>query len=32
MVTPGMVFFNARAQAWDHLDASLPRFPGMPPM
>lgn len=32
MVTPQMIFFNARAQAWDHMDASLMRFPGMPPM
>ena len=31
-VTPQMVFFNAKAQRWDHMDASLNKFPGMPPM
>lgn len=31
-VTPQMVFFNGRAQSWDHLDPALPKFPGMPPM
>ena len=31
-IEPQMVFFNGKGQAWDHLDASLPKFPGMPPM
>ena len=31
-VKPMMVFYNAKAQAWDTLDAGLKRFPGMPPM
>ena len=31
-IVPQMVFFHGKANAWDHLDASLPRFPGMPPM
>ena len=31
-IIPKMVFFHGKANAWDHLDASLPRFPGMPPM
>ena len=31
-VTPGMVFFNAKPQIWDYMDAKLQRFPGMPPM
>jgi hypothetical protein len=31
-IVPQMVFFNGKGQAWDHLDASLPKFPGMPPM
>lgn len=31
-VAPQMLFFNAKAQPWDHMDASLNKFPGMPPM
>ena len=31
-VTPGMVFFNTKPQVWDHVDAKLQKFPGMPPM
>jgi len=31
-IMPGMVFFHAKAQPWDVLDATLPTFPGMPPM
>ncbi|MFN0113154.1 MAG: GFA family protein [Paracoccaceae bacterium] len=31
-VTPGIVFFHARAQSWDMLDPALPAFPGMPQM
>ena len=31
-IAPQMVFFNAKAQPWDHLGDSLPKFPGMPPM
>jgi hypothetical protein len=31
-IVPQMVFFHGKASTWDHLDASLPRFPGMPPM
>jgi hypothetical protein len=31
-VTPQMIFYNAKGQPWDHLDASLMKFPGMPPM
>ena len=31
-IVPQMVFFHGKANGWDHLDASLPRFPGMPPM
>jgi hypothetical protein len=31
-VTPQMVFFNAKAQPWDHVDDKLMRFPAMPPM
>jgi hypothetical protein len=31
-IVPQMVFFNGKGQDWDHLDASLPKFPGMPPM
>ena len=31
-ISPAMVVYAAKGQAWDHLDASLPRFPGMPPM
>lgn len=31
-ITPQMVFYNAVGQPWDHLDASLAKFPGMPPM
>jgi hypothetical protein len=32
MVTPQMVFFNAKAMPWDHIDEKLMRFPAMPPM
>jgi len=32
MVTPQMVFFHAKAQPWDQVDAGLQTFPGMPPM
>ena len=28
---PQMVVFASRAQAWDHLDPTLARFPEMPP-
>jgi hypothetical protein len=31
-VMPQMVFFTAMAQAWDHIDENLARFPAMPPM
>jgi hypothetical protein len=31
-ITPQMVFYNAMAQPWDHLDDSLAKFPSMPPM
>lgn len=31
-VKPAMVFFNGKEQPWDNLDASMPRFPGMPPI
>ena len=31
-IAPSMVIFAAKGQTWDQLDASLPRFPGMPPM
>jgi len=31
-VNPQMVVYHAGAQPWDHLDAGLQRFPGMPPM
>jgi hypothetical protein len=31
-IAPQMVFFNGKGQPWDLLDASLPKFPGMPPM
>ena len=31
-ITPSMVFFHDKAQAWDVLDPTLPTFPGMPPM
>ncbi len=31
-IVPQMVFFHGKANGWDHLDASLPRFPGMPPV
>lgn len=31
-INPQMVFFNAKAQPWDHMDESLTKFPGMPPM
>ncbi len=31
-VTPQMVFYNATAQPWDHVDPGLQRFPGMPPL
>lgn len=30
--TPQMVVFTKSAQPWDSVDASLPSFPGMPPM
>jgi len=31
-VNPQMLFFNAKAQPWDHMAAGLNKFPGMPPM
>lgn len=31
-IAPQMIFFNGEGQPWDHMDASLPKFPGMPPM
>lgn len=31
-IAPSMVVFSSKAQPWDHMDPSLPRFPGMPPM
>lgn len=30
--SPQMVLYTKRGHAWDHLDSTLPRFDGMPPM
>lgn len=29
---PAMVIYSKSAQAWDHIDPELPKFPEMPPM
>lgn len=29
---PGMDIYTSSAQAWDHMDPALPKFPKMPPM
>jgi hypothetical protein len=28
---PGMDIYTSSAQAWDHMDPALPKFPKMPP-
>jgi hypothetical protein len=31
-IAPQMAVFAGRLRSWDHLDAGLMAFPGMPPM